>query len=77
MLLPELFGNYAQSQPNKVFTSYNGREWTYHEFYEKAKRVAAYFQSNGYEKGDIIALYSLNTDVFLVCYFGLQLGGFS
>lgn len=77
MLLPELLGNYAKSQPNKVFTSYNGREWTYDVFYEKAKRVAAYFQTNGYKKGDIIALYSLNTDIFLVCYFGLQLGGFS
>ncbi|MEK4425482.1 class I adenylate-forming enzyme family protein [Solibacillus sp. FSL K6-1523] len=77
MLLPELFGNYAKNQPDKVFTSYNGREWTYREFYEKAKRIAAYFQSKCYEKEDIIALYSLNTDLFLVCYFGLQLGGFS
>lgn len=77
MFMPEIIAKYAESQPNKVFTSYNGREWTYGEFYEKAKRVAAYFQSKGYLKEDMIALYSLNTDVFLVCYFGIQLGGFS
>lgn len=77
MFIPEIFARHAESQPNKVFTSFNGREWTYGEFYEKAKRVAAYFQTKGYEKEDIIALYSLNSDVFLVCYFGLQLGGFS
>lgn len=77
MFMPEVLASYAKSQPAKVFTSYNGREWTYGEFYEKAKRVAGYFQSKGYEKEDIIALYSLNSDIFLVCYFGLQLGGFS
>lgn len=75
--MPEILASYAKSQPDKVFTSFNGREWTYGEFYEKAKRVAGYFQSKGYEKEDIIALYSLNSDTFLVCYFGLQLGGFS
>ena len=68
MFMPEVFANYAKSQPDKVFTFYNGREWTYGEFYEKAKRVAAYFQSKGYKKEDIIALYSLNSDIFLVCY---------
>lgn len=77
MFMPEVLATYAEIQPDKIFTFYNGREWTYGEFYEKVKRVAAYFQSKGYEKGDIIALYSMNSDVFLVCYFGIQLGGFS
>lgn len=77
MFMPEILASYAKSQPNKVYTSCNGRELTYSEFYDKATRVAAYFQSKGYEKEDIIALYSLNSDVFLICYFGLQLGGFS
>jgi len=77
MFMPEVLASFAKSQPNKVFTSYNGREWTYGEFYDKAKRVAAYFQSKGYEKEDIIALYSINSDTFIVCYFGIQLGGFS
>ncbi|WP_432357305.1 class I adenylate-forming enzyme family protein [Sporosarcina sp. UB5] len=76
MFMTEVVGEYAKQQPDKVFTSYNGREWTYGEFYEKAKKVAGYFQAKGYEKGDIIALYSLNSDLFLVSYFGIQLGGF-
>lgn len=77
MFMTEVLGQYAESQPDKVFTSYNCREWTYGEFYEKAKKVAGHFQAEGYEKGDIIALYSLNSDLFLVCYFGIQLGGFT
>ncbi|MCZ2259138.1 class I adenylate-forming enzyme family protein [Sporosarcina sp. G11-34] len=77
MFLPEILASHAKSQPNKIFTSYNGRQWTYGEFFEKVKRVAAYFQARGYKKEDIIALYSLNSDIFLVCYYGIQLGGFS
>ncbi|MCG7344250.1 long-chain fatty acid--CoA ligase [Sporosarcina sp. ACRSL] len=76
MFMTEVLGEYAKSQPDKVFTSFNGKEWTYGEFYESAKKVAGHFQAKGYQKGDIIALYSLNSDLFLVCYFGIQLGGY-
>ncbi|MGN7387249.1 class I adenylate-forming enzyme family protein [Sporosarcina sp. SAFN-015] len=77
MFMTEVLGEYAKSQPDKIFTVYNGREWTYSEFYENAKKVAGHFQAEGYEKGDIIALYALNSDLFLVSYFGIQLGGFT
>ncbi|MCM3636758.1 long-chain fatty acid--CoA ligase [Sporosarcina luteola] len=77
MFMTNVLGDYAKQQPDKVFTSYNGREWTYGEFYEKAMKVAGHFQAEGYEKGDIIALYSLNSDLFLVYYFGIQMGGFT
>lgn len=75
--LTEQLKVHAETNPEKVFTSYNGRECTYGEFYNKAQKVAGHFQAKGYEKGDIIALYSLNSDLFLVCYFGIQLGGFT
>lgn len=77
MFITESIARYADSQPDKIYTTYEGRTWTYQSFYEKAKRVASYFQNKGYEKEDIIALYALNSDIFLVCYFGIQLGGFT
>lgn len=77
MFITDSLEKYAESQPDKIYTSYQGREWSYSEFYAKASRVAAYFQQKGYQKGDIIALYALNSDLFLVCYFGIQLGGFT
>lgn len=77
MFITESIAHYAERQPEKIYTTYEGRTWTYHSFYEKAKRVASYFQQKGYEKDDIIALYALNSDIFLVCYFGIQLGGFT
>lgn len=76
MFLPQFVSNYVESQPTKVYTYYNGREWTYKEFDERVKRVAAYFQQQGYQKGDIIALHSLNSDIFLVCYYAVQLAGY-
>ncbi|PID20364.1 AMP-dependent synthetase [Sporosarcina sp. P3] len=77
MFMPDVLASHAKNHPDKVYTIFNERELTYGEFYEKAKRIAAYFQLHEYKKEDIIALYSLNSDTFLICYFGLQLGGFS
>lgn len=77
MFVTEKFQEKVTKHPNKLYTSFNGREMTYEEFFEKAKKVAAYYQDKGYKKDDIIALYSLNSDDFLVCYYGIQLGGFT
>lgn len=75
MIMTDVLRQYATSQPDKVCTTYNGREWSYGEFYEQVRKVAGLFQTNDYQKGDIIALYSLNSDAFLVYYFGIQLAG--
>ncbi|WP_249870745.1 class I adenylate-forming enzyme family protein [Oceanobacillus saliphilus] len=77
MLITENLELHAKEQPDKIYTLHNGEAWTYAEFFKKAKNIAAYFQAKGYKKGDIIALYSLNSDHFLACYYGIQLGGFS
>ncbi|MFD1204815.1 MULTISPECIES: long-chain fatty acid--CoA ligase [Sporosarcina] len=75
--MTDVLRKHVEEQPEKIFTSFNGRNWTYKDFFGKAEKVAAYFQEKGYEKEDIIALYTLNSDLFLVCYFGIQLGGFT
>lgn len=77
MFVTKNLEEWAKKQPEKVYTIYQGRKWTYGEFFYKVKRVAAYFQQKGYQKDDVIALYALNSDLFLACYYGIQLGGFS
>ena len=77
MFITENLEANVKKNPDKIYTSYNGRELTYKEFFEKAQRVAAYFQDKDYRKEDIIALYALNSDIFLVCYYGIQLAGFT
>ena len=46
-------------------------------FMRRRRKWQHIFKQQGYEKGDIIALYSMNSDQFLVCYFGIKLGGFT
>lgn len=77
MFVFEQLVEHAVLQPEKVITSYQGRETTYSSFYQQAKNLAGYFQEKGYQKGDIIALYLHNSDHFLICYFACQLGGFT
>ena len=77
MFVTKNLEEWAKKQPEKVYTIYQGQKWTYGEFFYKVKRVAAYFQQKGYQKDDVIALYALNSDLFLACYYGIQLGGFS
>ncbi len=76
MFVFEKLANYASAQPEKVITSFQGRETTYGQFYQQAKNLAGYFQAKGYKKDDIIAVDLNNSDTFMVCYFACQLGGF-
>jgi long-chain acyl-CoA synthetase len=77
MFVSEKLAQYAISQPKKMITSFQGRKITYGELYQRAKNLAGYFQSKGYQKDDIIALFLPNSDTFVICYYACQLGGFS
>lgn len=77
MFIFEQLAVHAKLQPEKVITSYQGRNTTYSEFYQQAKNLAGYFQARGYKKDDIIAVYLQNSDYFLVCYYACQIGGFT
>jgi len=77
MLVTEKLAVHSKQQPEKIITSFEGKNTSYSEFYEQAKRLAGYFQAKGYQKEDIIAVYLHNSDLFLVCYYACQLGGFS
>ncbi|MFC4355493.1 class I adenylate-forming enzyme family protein [Chryseomicrobium palamuruense] len=68
---------HATTQGDKVITSFAGRQLTYQQFYEQAKRLAAYYQSKGLKKGDPIAFLLPNSDYFLVAYYAAHLGGFA
>lgn len=75
MLMINVIRDYAASQPEAIATVFEGRKWTYRELFEKAQRIGAYLQGKGYEKDDIIALYTLNSDLFLAAYYGVQMAG--
>lgn len=77
MYVTEKLAAHAQQQPDHIITSFKGRNTSYSEFYEQAKRLAGYLQEKGYQQEDIIAVYLPNSDYFLVCYYACQIGGFS
>ncbi|NME04976.1 long-chain fatty acid--CoA ligase [Psychrobacillus sp. BL-248-WT-3] len=77
MLITEQLASHVKERPNHIITQFNGREITYSAFYEKAKRLAGFFQAKGYQQEDVIALYLNNSDYFLICYYACQLGGFT
>ncbi|MEK3978488.1 long-chain-fatty-acid--CoA ligase [Psychrobacillus sp. FSL K6-2836] len=77
MLVSERLAYLAKEQPTKIITSFKGRETSYEKLFEQAKRLAGYFQSKGYKQEDIIAVYLINSDYFLTCYYACQLGGFT
>ena len=77
MFIAEKLKLMAEMHPDKVITSFNGKELSYGEFYRKAENLARYFQDLGYGKEDSLALYLMNSDTFLICYYACQIGGFT
>lgn len=77
MLVAERLELHAKTQPDRIITSYQGKELTYAQFFGQAKSLAAYFQQKGYKKGDIIALFLHNSDELLISYYACHLGGFT
>ena len=64
MFIAEKLKWIANTHPNKVITSFNGKETSYRDFYRKAENLAWHFQDLGYRKGDRIALLLMNSDCF-------------
>lgn len=77
MFIAEQLRLMAETHPDKVITSFNGKELSYGDFYRKAENLARYFQELGYAKEDSLALYLMNSDTFLICYYACQIGGFT
>jgi len=76
VFMTDILQKYATEQTDAIATIYEGKKVTYGEFNQYAETFAAYLQEQGYEKNDVIALYTLNSDLFLIAYIGIQLAGY-
>jgi long-chain acyl-CoA synthetase len=52
-----------------------GRDTSFTEFDEISNRVAAGLSAQGIQKGDRVALYCINSDIFALAYFGIVKAG--
>ena len=77
MFIAEKLKAVSETHPERVITSFNGKEISYGDFYSKSENLARYFQDLGYAKDDILAFCLMNSDSFLICYYACHIGGFT
>lgn len=75
MFMTNVLTQHALDRPEETAIIFEGNEWSYRELYNQARKIAGYLQSRGYQKGDIIAQFMLNSDLFMAVYYGVQLAG--
>ena len=75
MFITNVLTQHALETPEQTAIIFENTEWTYRELYDNAKKIANYLLQNGYQKGDVIAQFMLNSDLFMVVYYGVQLAG--
>ncbi|MFT9846237.1 class I adenylate-forming enzyme family protein [Aneurinibacillus sp. REN35] len=68
---------HIEHQPEKAVTIYEGKETSYRQLVEKARRLGSYFRSKGLKQGDVVAVLLGNSDLFITCYFACQAAGVS
>lgn len=75
MFMTNVLTQHALDRPEETAIIFEGNEWSYRELYSQATKIAGYLQNRGYQKGDIIAQFMLNSDLFMAVYYGVQLAG--
>ncbi|WP_088291770.1 class I adenylate-forming enzyme family protein [Ureibacillus sinduriensis] len=75
MFISNVLEKHATIAPDSQAIAFEGKEWTYSELYKNAQKIAAYLQKKGYQKGDIVAQFMLNSDLFMAVYYGVQMAG--
>ena len=75
MFITNVLTQHAFDRPEETAIVFEDNEWTYRDLYHHARKIACYLQSRGYKKGDIIAQFMLNSDLFMAVYYGVQLAG--
>lgn len=75
--LPSILKRTAEQYPQHVAIRFMGRDTNFATFDALSDRVAGNLAASGIEKGDRVALYCINSDVFALAYFGIVKAGAS
>ncbi|MCM3587603.1 long-chain-fatty-acid--CoA ligase [Mesobacillus maritimus] len=65
----------AKDYPEKIAIHFMGKEMTYRQLSEQARKFAGYLQSIGIEKGDRVAIMLPNMPAAVIGYFGVLMAG--
>lgn len=74
-MILEKLQQFAQETPDATALVFKGEKWSYAQMLAGAQKIASYLAERGFGKGDIVAQYMLNSDYFMLVYYGVQLCG--
>lgn len=69
--VPDIFRLTVSKHPHKVALKLEQKTWTFQEVEEYSNRIANYFKSQGYQKGDVVALILESCPEFVCIWLGL------
>lgn len=70
--IADLFSKTAAKYPNKDCILFEKQKWTFRDVEIYVNRVANYFQEEGYQKGDVVALLMENRPEYVCFWLGLS-----
>ena len=71
-IVMDIFAETVQNNGDKVAFIFEDKQWTFKEADSYCNQVANYFQSIGYKKGDVVALFMENRPEFVFFWLGLN-----
>ncbi|MDH5300263.1 MAG: long-chain fatty acid--CoA ligase [Gammaproteobacteria bacterium] len=73
--IPEVFRTTAKQRADQTAIIFMGREVSFGQIDQQSDRVAAGLAARGIAKGDHVALYCVNCDIFAAAYLGILKAG--
>jgi len=74
-LLPEIFARRASERGDAPLVEFLGREFSYGELHNSARRFAAALAEKGVGKGDRVGLFLPNVPTYVAAYYGAMMAG--
>ncbi|OTF69534.1 hypothetical protein BLA29_006302, partial [Euroglyphus maynei] len=73
--VPKIFQSVCSSQPDKTLFHYRDETWSFRRVDDFSNKVANYFLSQGFRKGDEVALFMENRPEYVCIWLGLAKAG--
>ena len=68
----DIFHQTASKHPKKAAFVFEQKTWTFQDVEDYSNRIANYFKSQGYKKGDVVALFLESCPEYVCIWLGLS-----
>ena len=73
LLLYHIIEDHAVNNPDRLFLEYEGRSWTYRQFFDDLQRVGNWLLKDlGIQKDEMVAIDGPNSAEYLMLWFALE-----